>query len=979
MIKRIREKSMFIAVGLVAVLLAVLLGGRLLNPPLVHAFDLPADFENVQVLNSLRDPDGFAFSPDGRMFISERVTGKLRVARYDANSDSWELNPEPFYTFNTPKDTNGDPQARRSAGLRDIAFDPNFASNGFVYAFYMSNDTLQNRVVRIKASAGNPDVADGAFGEELLIELPFNATASSGSHNGGAVEFGSDGKLYITTGDGWTGDFEGDPVQSLSTFTGKVLRIDADGTIPTDNPFYNQASGSYRAIYALGLRNPYSMSAHPTNGKLYINEARGDKKDSIYIVEAGANYGHEGSGIGTLRQPWAYGAGAGSELITGGAWYPAGGPFPATYHGSYFVALWGSNNASRGQISTIRSDSDTTVSAFERNVGLDVPGGPPVKPVVTRIGPDGNLYYMLTTYETGGGTIQMVRYTDQETVGTPTFTPPGGSFTDPVEVSMSTATAGATIHYTLDGSQPTQTSPVYTDPIVVSSSTTIKAKAFLDGLNPSSVGSATFTIGDAGTNQPPIVDAGPDQTVTVGTVVTLNGGGSTDPDGNDDFLTDEQWTQLSGPAVTIVDATEEVAYFTPNEAGVYVFELEMSDGELYGSDQVTITAVAEGGSACRSGGVQALYTFHEGSGSVVHDVSGVSPALDLTISGSGASWLADGGLSLNGAAQVASSGAATKIIDASRASNALSVEVWITPANVTQSGPARIVTLSGSSTERNFTLGQGKYGSTPPDVFDARLRTTDGSNNANGEPSLTTPAGAASAALSHVVYTRGATGDSAIYVNGESAASSKVGGTFDNWNGSYRLGLGNEFNSDRPWLGTLHRVAVYDCMLDADEVKAAHAAGPSPEPVTPTPPPIITPTPPPTEPTATPVPTATPLTQPTPQSGTITGQVFIDENGNGTYDPGEAVLANIIVILIDVGTEGQTTTITAVTDAQGVYRFVNVPPANYLISFALPPGYAPISAAELSVETEGANVQAPDYGVTEQTLQNGVYLPLITQ
>jgi len=227
----------------------------------VNAFTLPENFTDEPVLTNLQDTDGFAFSPDGRMFISERITGKLRIAKYNSVNDTWSLNATPFYTFDIPKNNSGQPEARRSGGLRDIAFDPNFSSNGYVYAFYMTDDSLHNRVVRIQASAGNADVADAS--ETLLIDLPFNNSASSGSHNGGALEFGGDGKLYITTGDGWEGEFAGDAVQSLTTFTGKVLRINADGSIPTDNPFYLETTGSYRAIYALGLRNPYSMSKHP--------------------------------------------------------------------------------------------------------------------------------------------------------------------------------------------------------------------------------------------------------------------------------------------------------------------------------------------------------------------------------------------------------------------------------------------------------------------------------------------------------------------------------------------------------------------------------------------------------------------------------------------------------------------------------------------------------------------------------------------
>lgn len=150
-----------------------------------------------------------------------------------------------------------------------MAIDPDFSTNGLVYAFYMKNNPRHNRVVRIQASVSDPDVADPAS-EILLLDLPFNTTGSPGSHNGGALEFGADGMLYIAAGDGWSG---GDPVQTLTTFTGKLLRIAGDGSIPTDNPFFSQTSGDLRAIYGLGLRNPFSMSFDDVSANLFINDA----------------------------------------------------------------------------------------------------------------------------------------------------------------------------------------------------------------------------------------------------------------------------------------------------------------------------------------------------------------------------------------------------------------------------------------------------------------------------------------------------------------------------------------------------------------------------------------------------------------------------------------------------------------------------------------------------------------------------------
>lgn len=834
-----------------------------------QAHDLPQGFGSRQVIGNLSDPDGFAFSPDGRIFISERITGRLLVATYNANTGLWQLKQQPFHIFDIPKDDGGNPIRRRSAGLRDIAFDPEFASNGYVYAFYMKHGSLQNRVVRIRTSVSNPDVSDGI--EQLLIDLPFNSSTASGSHNGGAIEFGNDGKLYITTGDGWEGEFAGDPVQSLTTFTGKILRINPDGSIPSDNPFFTQTTGDHRAIYALGLRNPYSMSLNPTSGKLYVNEARGSNKGSVYIVEAGANYGHEGnSGIGTLRGVWANAADAGSQLVTGGAWYPNDGPFPQEYRGAYFVALWGSNSSTRGQISYIQSETDTSVFAFETNVGLDTANGPPVKPVLTRIGPKGDLYYMLTTYETDTGSIQQVRYTAKQTVTAPTFVPNGGSFQKPISVTLSTSTPNAEIRYTTDGSEPTTFSPLFSGVITVASTTIIQAKAFRDGDSPSRTVSASFVIGEPATNIPPIADAGEDQTITVGTTIPLDGSGSHDPDGDDDFLQDEQWTQVSGPTVIIQDASEEIAFVTFQAIGTYTFQLSISDGRDSATDQVTITVVGADTSSCLDGGLQALYAFREGSGTTVNDVSGVGAPFNLTIEGSGTSWLTNVGLALNTHTLIASSEPATKLIDAMQVTNAFSIDAWITTANVLQDGPARIVTISGGTTERNVTLGQGKFGSSAKDIFTVRLRTTDGSNNNNGEPSLATTSGTVRAAQQHVVYTRSSGGVAKIYVDGTEAAAGSIPGTFANWDGSYRLGLGNEIDMSRPWLGTLHRIAIYACALNSSEVELLFASGSNPQPTpSPQPSPTIQPSPTATiEPTEEPTlltvtPTHTPVSTPT--------------------------------------------------------------------------------------------------------------------
>ena len=545
--------------------------------------DPPEGFEVVEIFNGLDSPAGFAFSPDGRMFIGERITGALRIAEYNSATQSWNLLPTPFYTFDIPKE-NGVPVRHRSSGLRDIAFDPDFESNGYVYAFFMNDAPRQNRVVRVKTSLSTPDIADPES-EELLLELPYNNTASSGSHNGGAIEFGADGKLYITTGDGWNG---GDVVQSLNTFTGKVVRINPDGSIPVDNPFYNEASGDYRAIYALGLRNPYSMSRHPVSGELYINEAGGDKKASIFIVEPGVNYGHQGyAGLGVERDEWGNGAtGASGTLITGGAWYPMDGYWPDTYRGAYFTALWGKNGEQSGHINYLQSESNPAIASFSSAVGQSG-----LKPVLTRVGPDGNLYYLLTNYESDQGRIHMIRWTGQESAQSPVINPGGGSYENPVEVTLSSGTPDAQIRYTLDGSTPDENASLYTNAVLIEESVTLNARSFKEGLLPSSTASETFFIGGA-TNIPPVADAGENQIATVGDFVTLSGAGSYDPDG-DDLTLSWNWVQLSGPSVELFSAEDAVAFFTPEEEGTYLFQISVIDANDVSTDEVEVVVQAE--------------------------------------------------------------------------------------------------------------------------------------------------------------------------------------------------------------------------------------------------------------------------------------------------------------------------------------------------------------------------------------------------
>ncbi|MBI1246262.1 DUF1592 domain-containing protein [bacterium] len=214
---------------------------------------------------------------------------------------------------------------------------------------------------------------------------------------------------------------------------------------------------------------------------------------------------------------------------------------------------------------------------------------------------------------------------------------------------------------------------------------------------------------------------------------------------------------------------------------------------------------------------QALYTFDEGSGDVVHDRSGRSDPIDLKIDKSNAVSWQKGQVTINSGTSIASSKPPTRLIRAIQDSQELTVEAWIAPKNTNQSGPARIVTISSNTSLRNFTLGQDGH------KYDARLRTTKTSSN--GIPSISSQDRSLEPRMTHVVYTHNRSGATRIYIDGKVSSDHKVDGSLSNWDRNYRLALANELSGDRPWLGSLQLVAIYDRALSNDEVNQNYAAG----------------------------------------------------------------------------------------------------------------------------------------------------------
>lgn len=582
------------------------------------AQDLEDGFISEQVLDALEDPASFAFSPDGRLFYGERITGNLRTANWDPVSNTYIKSNIIFHHFDVP------PVRHRSSGLRGFVFDPSFLTNGYIYAFYMKDNPRHNRVVRIQMDPSNPDKSLGT--ETLIMDLPFNATSSSGSHNGGDMVIGADGKLYFTTGDGWNG---GDDVQSLSTFTGKVMRVNLDGSIPSDNPFFTTASDDYRAIYALGLRNPYSVSNLSETQNIYINDAVGNQKASVFKLSSASNYGHDGyNGIGIDSPLWANLSVNGSSVITGGLWYPSNGNWPIDYHGNYFAAFWGSNSSNApGAITRASSETDISTFTFYENV---IDGGQ-LKPVMLKLGMDHNLYFLMTDYETGVGKIYRISYNLGSTIAPPYFSIPAGQYDDPIQLSILHDSTNYNIYYSLDGSIPDENSLLFQNSIDIDSATLVKAIAEDNSSGFSQVINGQYTIG-AIPNIAPIANAGPDLFGEVNQTITLNGSDSYDPDGSVLEL-QEHWEQIAGLPLILQDADETVANFTPSITGIYAFRIIVED--IYGlkdTNETVITVLPQINDYLDH--LIARWSFEEGDSDVAEDTSPNSNTATIE----GASW-----------------------------------------------------------------------------------------------------------------------------------------------------------------------------------------------------------------------------------------------------------------------------------------------------------------------------------------------------
>jgi glucose/arabinose dehydrogenase len=362
---RLRLSSYPVALVVLATALLVLTGLVVPPPPSMAA--PPPEFQKSLVVgDGLNGPAGFEIAPDGRIFVLERA-GTIKIIK------NGQLLQQPFAVL--PAEPTGD------RGLIGIAFDPDFGNtNHFVYLYYTGHDLL-NHLVRF--SAADDVGTDGPY--------PLFQTQSPSQllHVGGTVGFGLDGKLYLAVGD------NGSPAkaQQLDNPHGKILRINKDGSIPPDNPFYGQP-GVLGSVWAYGFRNPWRFQFDSATGELYGGDVGDYSWEELNHIVRGGNYGwpiHEGpctAGCAGYVDPIdAYPHNGESAAITGGPVYRSS-MFPTDYQGSLFFGDYAKGFLKRAQLDA--TGQVTAVHDFDNQAGSVVD---------MKVAPDGSLYYL--TYYPG--------------------------------------------------------------------------------------------------------------------------------------------------------------------------------------------------------------------------------------------------------------------------------------------------------------------------------------------------------------------------------------------------------------------------------------------------------------------------------------------------------------------------------------------------------------------------------------------------
>jgi glucose/arabinose dehydrogenase/PKD repeat protein len=368
-------------------------GHTTLSAPVTVNVANGSNFQNEILATGLNLPTAIKFLPDGRMLVAE-LPGTVRVLPPPYTTPD----PTPFLQL-TNIGSGGD-QFGQQQGIYDIALDPNFATNHYFYIFYTLGTPNVDRFSRFTANATLTGTVPGS--EFVIYQDPEIANAE---HHGGAINFSNDGKILITTGE----HFNAGEAQDLTKPRGKILRFNMDGTIPTDNPFYDGAGPNYDAIWALGLRNPFRAYYDAPTGRLIIGDVGGNDYstaiEEIDIGARGANYGWPNvetpNGNPAYTAPAYYYPHNGRDAAVVAGFVYHGTQFPSSYQGNFFFADYTQN-----WIKRLTFDSNGNVAGVFNFEPLDGSVDGPYGDIVYMTeGPDGALYYVDLGFSDISGTF----------------------------------------------------------------------------------------------------------------------------------------------------------------------------------------------------------------------------------------------------------------------------------------------------------------------------------------------------------------------------------------------------------------------------------------------------------------------------------------------------------------------------------------------------------------------------------------------
>lgn len=475
---------------------------------------VPSGFVDSTVVTGLDKPTQMAFTPDGRLLVAEQG-GKLRVVKNGA------LLSTPAISLTVNK--------AGERGFSGVVADPDFANNNYIYLYYTrySGAVAHNRLSRFTMSGDTTALST----EKVLLDLD---PLTSYYHMGGGLHFGSDGKLYVSVGE----NARGSPAQRTDTLLGKILRLNKDGSIPSDNPFYDTTTGNNRAIFSLGLRNPFTFAIQPGTQTLFINDVGEATWEEVNKGGRGDNFGWPQT-EGPHNDPrfvkpiYSYDHSDGGHAVIGADFYPATGTFPSQYRGKY---IFGDHN--KGWIKVL----DPSTGAILGNISN---GGIQALTDLD-VGPDGAVYYIERFFE-APSRIGKIQATGANT-GRPVITRQPQSLTaalgQPATFSV-TATGAGTLTYQwqrngVDISGATQSSFTI-NTVDLSDDGDLFRVVVSNAQGPTTSNDATLTVTQPGQQPVPTIDAPlAGQKYNAGDTINFSGA-ATDPQDGDLPVTALKW------------------------------------------------------------------------------------------------------------------------------------------------------------------------------------------------------------------------------------------------------------------------------------------------------------------------------------------------------------------------------------------------------------------------------------------------------